>query len=333
VPRALSRTALGVVGVAVSAVFLWLAARGVELDLFWAALRDCQYVWLLPALAGLAVAVVIRSWRWQLLFQPATRPPLPAVTRALLVGQLVNVVLPMRAGEAARIVVLHQEAGTSRAEALGTAVVERLYDVLALLLLVLAASPFLPEVDWLNRAAALAAALLGLVLVGAVVVARFGDRPMRVAFAPLAALPVLTRAHTDAAAERLVHGLGALHRPRLAAPAFLLSVASWLVLAVSNWLVLVAFDLGLGYEAGVLILVTTTLSLVIPSAPGGLGVFEAGGVVALRAFGVDDSSALSATIVLHALNTFPYIVAGSVVLHQHASRLRAQRAGLKPKVT
>jgi glycosyltransferase 2 family protein len=329
-----SRAGFLLVGTAISALFLWLSVRNVELDLFWDALGACEYLWLVPALAGLAVAVVIRSWRWQLLFDPATRPPLVAVTRALLVGQLFNVILPMRAGEAARIVVLHQETRTSRAEAVGTAVVERLYDVLALLLLVIAASPFLPKVTWLERAAVLAGLLLVVVVVGAVVVARFGARPGRVALAPFALLPVVTREHTNAFAERLVHGLGALHRPALVLPAFLLSVASWLVLAVSNWLVLVAFDLELGYAAGVLILVTTTLSLVIPSAPGGVGVFEAGGVVALRAYGIEESTALSATVVLHALNLFPYVVAGAIVLHRHALRLRAvQRAGANPKAT
>ena len=92
---------------------------------------------------------------------------------------------------------------TSRAEALGTAVVERLYDVLAAAPARAGpASPFLPEVGWLNRAAALAAALLGL----------RRDRRRRAwpatatgrcesSLAPLAALPVLTRAHTDAVAD------------------------------------------------------------------------------------------------------------------------------------
>jgi uncharacterized membrane protein YbhN (UPF0104 family) len=91
--------------------------------------------------------------------------------------------------------------------------------------------------------------------------------------------------------------------------------------------VLESFDLGLGYGAGILILVTTTLSLVIPSAPAGVGVFEAGGVLALSAFGVDDSTALSATVVLHALTVFPVVVAGAIVLHGHALRLRATRVG------
>jgi glycosyltransferase 2 family protein len=334
VPQALPRAGLVVLGAVVSGVFLWLAVRNVDVELFWDALRDCDYVWLIPALGGLAVAVVIRAWRWQLLFVPESRPPLGAVTRALLVGQLFNVILPVRAGEAARIVVLHQETRTSRVEAVGTAVVERLYDVLALLLLVIAAAPFLPEVTWLDRAAVLAGVLLAVVAIGAVVVARFGARPVRVVLTPLAVLPVVTREHVHIASERLVLGLGALHRPRLVLPAFALSVLSWLVLAVSNWLVLVAFDLGLGYAAGVLILVTTTLSLVIPSAPGGIGVFEAGGVVALRAYGIDDSTALSVTVVLHALNVFPYVVAGAVVLHRHALRLRElQRSAAKPNVT
>jgi hypothetical protein len=314
-----------VLSIGLSVVFLWLAARGVELSLFWESLQECNYLLLVPALATLAVGVAIRSWRWQLLFAPATRPPFPAVLRALLVGQLFNVVLPMRAGEAARIVVLHQDVRTSRAESLGTVAVERLYDVLGLLLLLLVATPFLPEVTWLRRAAFLAAVLLALAAIGAVIVARYGARPVRVALRPLARLPRVTRTHVEGIADRLVYGLGALHRPSLAAPAFLLGVASWLVLALSCWLVLASFDLGLGYGAGILILVTTTLSLVIPSAPGGLGVFEAGGVLALSAFGVDESTALSATVVLHALTVFPFVVAGAIVLHGHALRLRSAR--------
>src|SRR5215211_4592853 len=133
------RTARGplllAVGVAVSVVFTWLAVRNVDWSLFWQGLREMQYVWLLPALVAIAVAVVIRTVRWQFLFYPETRPPFGPLSRALLVGLFVNCVLPARAGEAARIVVLHQEARTSRVEALGTAVVERLYDVVALLVL------------------------------------------------------------------------------------------------------------------------------------------------------------------------------------------------------
>jgi uncharacterized protein (TIRG00374 family) len=331
--RAFSRAGLTLVGLGVSAFFLWLAVRNVNLELFWEALGESDYLWLLPALGLIAVGVVIRAWRWQFLFYRETRPPLPPLLRALLVGMLFNSILPARAGEAARIVVLHQETGTSRVEALGTAVVERVYDVLALFVLLFVATPFMPEVTWLRRAAAIGLALTALVAVAVFVVERYGERPILFVLRPLKRIPRVRDEAVDRAGRNLVQGLGALHRPHLAAPAIGLTVASWLVLAASFWCVLAAFGLGeLGYDAALLMLVTTTLALVIPSAPGGLGVFEAGGVLALGAYGVDQSVALSATVVVHALNLFPYIAAGAIVLHRHVRLLPALREEAKARL-
>jgi glycosyltransferase 2 family protein len=320
------RAVLLFVGLAASAFFTYIAVRDVDFDLFVESLQESNYAWLVPSLLLTALAVVIRAWRWQFLFDVSTRPPLPALTRALLVGQLFNAILPARGGEIARVVVLHQEAGTSRVEALATAVVERLYDVLALLLLLFVATPFLPDVGWLRRAALFGLVLMVLVAAAMFAVDRWGVRPVRFVFRPLARLPRVTPEHVERGAANLIQGLGALHRPHLAIPAFALTVASWLVLAGSYWCVTAAFGLDLGYDAGLLLLVATTLALVIPSAPGGLGVFEAAGVVALGAYGIDDSTALSCTVVLHALNVFPYIVAGWFVLHNHVRRLRAEGA-------
>jgi hypothetical protein len=319
------RVVLLVVGLVASAFFTYVAVRNVDLDLFLDSLRESNYAWLVPSLLLIAAGVVIRAWRWQFLFDIGTRPPLPALVRALLVGQLFNCILPARAGEAARVVVLYQETRTSRVEALATAVVERIYDVFALLIILFVATPFLPDVSWLRRAAVLGLALAVLVAIGVVIVDRYGTRPVRFLLRPLARVPRVSLEHLDRAASNLVLGLGALHRPRLAIPSFALTVASWLVLGAAYWCVIAAFDLGLGYDAGLLLLVTTTLALVIPSAPGGLGVFEAGGVVALGAYGIDDSTALSVTVVVHALNVFPYVIVGWFVLHGHARRLRRVR--------
>jgi glycosyltransferase 2 family protein len=318
------RAVLLLVGLAASAFFTYLAVRNVDLELFLDSLEECEYGWLVPSLALIAVAVVIRAWRWQFLFYESTRPPLPALIRALLVGQLFNSILPARGGELARVVVLHQETGTSRVEALATAVVERIYDVLALLVLLFLATPFLPDVSWLRRAAAFGIVLVALVAVGIFVVDRYGARPVRFVLGPLRRVGVSAQ-RIDTAAANLVQGLGALHQPHLAIPSFLLTIASWFVLAASYWCVIEAFDLDLGYGAALLLLVTTTLALVIPSAPGGLGVFEAGGVLALSAYGIDDSTALSVTVVVHALSVFPYIIAGWIVLQAHARRLRRLR--------
>ena len=53
---------------------------------------------------------------------------------------------------------------------------------------------------------------------------------------------------------------------------------------------------------------------VIPSGPAGLGVFEAATVVALSAYGVSGTEALTYAVVLHARNFFPFLLAGGIAL-------------------
>ena len=322
-------TGLGIVrlatialGVAVTCFFGYLAVRNVDFDRFWAGLRESNYAWLIPALGALAAAVLLRALRWQLLFTLETRPPFSAVMTALLIGYFFNQLLPARAGEVARVLALHGVSRTSRAEAAGTAVTERIYDVLTLLLLLFVAVPVLPDVTWIERAAIFAILFVVLLVALIVVMLRYGARPVAFLLRPLARLPRVSRERTDAAAINLVQGLEALHRPGLAIPAFIATVASWLVLAVSFWCVLIAFDLGLGYDAALLAVIVADLVLVVPSAPAAVGTFEAAVVLALDPYGVGNSQALAVAVVLHALNLFPFVVLGVWALNHHTATIR-----------
>src|SRR5947209_18683721 len=121
--NARSRTPLRIALYALLAVatvgFGYLALRSVHFDQVWRALRDSHYTWLIPAFAAFAAATMARALRWHALFAPGKRPPLGAVTNAMLVGYLFNNIMPARAGEAARVVTLTQRAGTPAAEAVG----------------------------------------------------------------------------------------------------------------------------------------------------------------------------------------------------------------------
>lgn len=314
--------ALVVAGAALSVLFGALAIRGVDFDLFWSSITETDYFWLVPAFIALAATVYLRAQRWRLIFVPDSRPPSDAALRSLLIGLFFNQILPLRAGEAIRVMTLNQEAGTSRAEAAGTAIVERIYDVLALFLILFVAWFFGPPVNWIH-AAAVFALVFSVVLVGAIVaLVVFGDGPFRRTLAALAILPGFTRERTDAAAARLSYGLRGLHRPSLAARGFVVTVLSWLVAAVSYFCVIQGFDLGVDFAGAMIVLVATNLALVIPSLPAGLGVFEAAAIVALQPYSIDESQALACGVVLHAVNFFPYLAAGMFALHSHALLLR-----------
>lgn len=307
-------------GLVVSGVFLWLALRRVDFDAMGRAFGDVRWWTVPPSLAALALGVWLRVLRWRALFLGETRPPFGATARALLAGLLGNVLLPARAGEAVRVVVLSRETGTSRAEVIATAVVERLFDILALLVLLFLAAPFLPRVSWLGAAAVAAAVVAAVLALAAVVLARGDDRPLR---RLLRLLPFVTDERAAAWAAEGVRGLVSIRRAHVALRVFALTLASWLVLAGSTTILLLGFRLGVGYDAGLLVVVAANLALVLPSSPGSVGPFEAAVLVALSAFGIDSSRALSYALVLHAENLFPYILAGYAALHVHARVVRA----------
>jgi uncharacterized protein (TIRG00374 family) len=312
-------------GLAISALFVYVAVRDVDFDGFWNALQDGNYWLLFPATAVLAVAIYLRALRWRFLFSDERRPPLGAVTGSLLIGYLFNSILPARAGEAARVVALNQRAGISRSEALATVVAERVLDVLVLLALLLATAPFTAEADWLRGAAAIGGAAFVALTAFLVVIAYFGTRAVRFLLRPLSALPNVTPARIESAASNLLSGLVVFRNMRLAFRALALTTVSWLVIAVSFWLCMSAVRLTTGLDAALLVVIAVNLAMILPSGPAGLGVFEAATVLTLSPFGIDRSHALSYAVVVHVLNVFPLIVVGYVALHLHAVNLRRAR--------
>ena len=315
------RPLLALVGLIVTAVFMYIAVRGVDVDDATDALRDSDLVWLLPALPVFAAAVVLRGVRWWWLYDREQRPPLRAVMYALLVGYFFNNILPARAGEAARVIALYSRARTSRAEIIATVVVERVFDILALLLILLCVYPWLPEISWLRGAAILGAVVTVALAVLIVLVVRYEERAVHWLLSPLRRIrrPGFA-ARVEAAAINATRGLVALRDPVLAVRGFALTVASWLVLAISYLILMEAFALDLPLAAAILVTVAINLSLVLPSSPAALGVFEAATIIALTAFDVPQAEALSYAIVLHVLNLVPFLLIGAALLGPAALR-------------
>jgi uncharacterized protein (TIRG00374 family) len=317
---------------------MWLALRGVHVHAVLRGLRTISYPEAGAAAIALAAGVAVRIVRWWLLFTPGRRPRVVAVSRALLIGYLFNSVLPFRAGEVARAVALHRETGTSRTESLTTTVTERLFDVLMLAALAGVAALFLPTVPWLGNVLLLGAASAAVIAVAAVAVVLF-DRRFSASADGHVRLGRLG-SQVSGIVCSAVDGLRVLRSAPAAAAVVLATAASWLLLALSSWLLLLACGVDGSFAVGLLVVVAANLALVIPSSPGGLGVFEAAVVAALAAERVGATPAFGYAVVLHALNLFPYIVAGAIALRGHATatgvggvvRLRGRFRAASPQV-
>ncbi|MGI8731438.1 MAG: lysylphosphatidylglycerol synthase transmembrane domain-containing protein [Solirubrobacteraceae bacterium] len=321
----MTRRLLIAFGFAVTVVMALLAVRGVHPDQVGDALSRATWAWLLPAFLVLLVANLLKAVRWRAIYGREDRPPLRPVTEALFIGYFFNNILPLRAGEAARVIALHQRTDASRALTTGTVVVERVYDVLSLVFLLFLALPWLPAVSWLRAAATLAVATGVAIAIAVAVLAVYEERPLRYALRPLHKFGLVSDEKMLSGAQNLLRGLAAIRNVRVAAEAFAWSLVSWLVMAFSFWLVMLAFDLDLSPVAALFALVAIGLGMILPSLPAAVGVFEAAVVVALLPYNIDKSLALSFALVLHALNFLLYMIAGAIVLKMHAAGMRRTR--------
>ena len=188
-----ARRSIGLLIVAVTVLFAYVAISDINFGLVWHALRTSNYLWLIPALVAFGLGTVARGLRWRSLFAPGRRPPRTAVLNATIVGYFYNNILPARAGEAARVVVLTQRNFRMAVEIVGTVVVERIFDLIVILVIFFAAEPWLPNVTWLGAAAIAAFVLAGILVAAVTIFAVYGDRPLRLLLRPLRRVLVVLR--------------------------------------------------------------------------------------------------------------------------------------------
>src|SRR5574341_68090 len=122
------------IGMAISAICLYLAFQGVQLEQVANAMQGMDYLWLVPASVVFLSSYAGRVFRWQLLFSPQ-KMHLANVFHTLNIGYFLSNLLPARIGDLVRAYLIGDIEGVSKARALSTIIVERMSDGLAVVLL------------------------------------------------------------------------------------------------------------------------------------------------------------------------------------------------------
>lgn len=136
-------------GLLLGAFFLYLAFRNAEADEIWQAVRAVRPGWLLLSLGVGLFSHYLRGARWQMQLRASGYSPSKLnLFAAVMTNYLVNQALP-RAGEIVRCSVLYKSDRVPLTKALGTVVIERVFDLLILVFLIVLA--FLLEFDTIQR--------------------------------------------------------------------------------------------------------------------------------------------------------------------------------------
>ncbi len=124
-----------VLSVAFAALFLWLAFRNVEFSEILEASKGMSYGWLFPFFISMMIAHYTRAERWRMLFNDGgVIPHRWTLFTGVMFGYLTNIPFP-RLGEVARPVYVARQVGESNSKIIGTIVLERLVDVVSMLLI------------------------------------------------------------------------------------------------------------------------------------------------------------------------------------------------------
>jgi len=304
---------------AVAAALLGLFLRNVDL---WHALGEisrAQPSWLALSLATMFVNLAIRSRRWQYLLEPLGPTSFGSAFRATAVGFAASTVLPARAGELIRPYFLARQDHMSATGAFATIILERLLDVVTVLVLLASyvfffgrdqggANPVVfKAVKWAGATAA-AGAFAALVVLFVVA----GD-PARLGrtFARLEQVVPSTFAGLIAQiAEKFATGLGVIRRPGRLLVALVWSFPLWLSIGLGIWAVAMAFRFAVPFTGSFLLMALLVIGVAVPT-PGAIGGFhEAFRVGATMFYGAPDDAAVGAAIVLHAFSIGPSLILG-----------------------
>lgn len=317
-----------VVIAALTIALLWLAFRNVDLKHTWEAVTRANL-----RLIGLAILVTfstyaLRAIRWTWLLKPIGNASFKSAFRYTVIGFATNFLLPGgRIGEVLRPFLLARREGMNAASAFATIVVERLLDIVVVLLF-FAGAIALSVVDvgddvrlaaFVAAGAALAAFVVLFVLAGHPErLGQFTERlsrrlPARVA-QPLARL-----------VRTFAEGLAVLRSPSSLLMATVWSVAVWLSIAAGIWVTSHAFDLTISFVGSFLVVGYLTVGVAAPT-PGGAGGFHLMYKLALtQFFGADPDVAIAAATVLHAVSFVPVTLMGILFMWQDGLTLGGLR--------
>jgi uncharacterized protein (TIRG00374 family) len=303
----------------ISAVFLWLALRGLSLGEMWQELREANYWWLLPGVAVYFIGVWARAWRWHYLLRPLKRIPTKTMFPIVAIGYMGNNIYPARAGELLRAYVLRRREGVAISASLATIIVERAFDgVVALAFVFLN----LPELARMTVDSGFVGNIRSLAIWGAGIFMAAVIVFLLMAALPTQALKILGwfidrliparfRLQVRGFIERFLGGMASLRSPVDVLMVLVTSVVIWLFETGKYWFVMHAFNFEVTFFALMLMNGIVNLATTIPSAPGYVGTFDAPGIAVLEAYGVPGAVAAGYTLVLHAALWFPITLLGA----------------------
>ncbi len=327
-------------GILLSAAALYLSFRNVPFADLATYLTTINYFWILPAVFIALISFVIRTLRWQFILGAAHTISFWQAFYPLMIGFMLNCILPGRIGELARPAILQKKDNIPFSTGLATVAAERLFDIILLIILAITVFAFVhidPALDipfgkyHLNRETLLTIGgglfKLSAALIAGVIIISFSVSRKVVTRLIMAFPAIFFFAGSDFKSrmqkkictpligflENFALGFVMIKNPKKMGICIVLSTIIWSLAALSYYVMALGCPgIRLSYFEITAVMIIICLFIALPSVPGYWGLWEAGGVFALSLFGISAKEALGFTLANHVIQIVPVIIAGLV---------------------
>ena len=296
--------------------------HGVDAGRVWEATRHADRGLLLVGVVVTMLTYALRAVRWQYLLAPIGPTRFWTAFRTTMIGFAASFLLPARPGEVLRPYLLAREEGLPPTAAFATIILERLLDLVTVLLL-FGVFVLLVDPASLGDPALYARVKFGGLLAGAASLAGLivffvlAGHPERLGAWALRIERVLPDKLARAVAgfvETFAQGLAVMRQPGRLLVSLILSFPLWLSIAAGIWVTSRAFHMTFSYLGSFLVMTLLVVGVAMPT-PGQIGGFHAMyRLTVVTFFGVPDDTAVGAAIVLHAVSFVPVTIAGLVFM-------------------
>jgi uncharacterized protein (TIRG00374 family) len=316
------RRIIVLVGVPLGALFLYLAVRSLDFATVAATLRRVHVADVIGVAVAVYLYLLFKAMRWRYLILPLAPATTADLMPAVCAGNAGNLIFP-HAGEIARAMVASRRLDVPTSALLASVAIERLFDFLTLLLIVLVVLVPVGRMspDMLLASEVIGALAIAILGVAAAFIFRAEDclRFVRWILTPLG-----TRAREGILREIRAGtaGLNSIARPGLFLPILLFSLLQWLMIIACVALSITAVDVSVTLASATSVLVLNVIGLTLPAAPGHVGTVQLSFTVALAPFGVAHADAFAASVVYTVCMIATAIAFGLPSLHKAGMKMR-----------
>lgn len=291
-----------------SLFFLWLAFRKIEWSDFSQVAKNANIWLILLAIIIFVVSYFLRTLRWEVLIGSKKRVKLLPAFDSLVSGYAINNVLPLRAGEVFRLFVTKFKTGIPKSIVLGTLIIERVWDALALLFLAVISLLLIQPKNVPTNVINLSAIIFGIITLFIIVLIVFDQ-------------PILTLLKTVRMSEKVIEKIAQLvgsfknlQNLLVLILSILFSIMIWTTEATTYFIVAKSLAIDISFLQMLLVMAILNFGILIPSSPGYVGTFEYFTILGLSIFGINRTDAASFAIILHIAQFIPITLYGGLVI-------------------